>query len=126
MDEKNRKVCKMIAYTQELFSGTDIGKGSGDSTATPLVVKHGKEATIYLSITAVSGTNPTLGLTFKIYNSLRATWHTLASFDQKTSTGTDSGYLDYGIGEKMAVYYTVGGTNTPTFTFTIDVGIKER
>ncbi len=114
----------MIAYTQELFSGTVTS--SSNSTATPLVVKHGKEATIYLSITAVSGTNPTLGLTFKIYNSLRATWHTLATFDQKTSTGTDVGYLDYGIGEKMAVYYTVGGTNTPTFTFTIDVGIKER
>lgn len=116
----------MIAYTQQLYSGTDIGKGSGDSTATPLITKHGKEATIFLNITVKSGTNPTLDLTLKIYNSIRDNWDTLATFDQKTDTGTDIGYIDYGIGEKMAVYYTIGGTGTPTFTFSIDVGIKER
>lgn len=114
----------MIAYTQQLYSGT--ATSSSNSTATPIITKHGKEATIYLDITAVSGTSPTLDLTLKIYDSLSTKWHTLATFDQKTSVTTDVGYIDYGIGEKMALYYVVGGTATPTFTFSVNVGIKER
>lgn len=114
----------MISYTQQLFSGTVTA--SSNSTATPLKTKNGKEAIIFLNITAVSGTNPTLDLTLKVYDSLTTQWHTFASFDQKANTGTDVGYVGYAIGEEMAVYYTVGGTNTPTFTFSINVGIKER
>ncbi len=114
----------MISYIQKLFSGTVTS--SSNSTASPIITKHGKEATIYLDITTVSGTDPTLDLTLKIYDSLSTKWHTLATFDQKTSTGTDVGYIDYGIGEKMALYYTIGGTNTPTFILSVNVGIKER
>ncbi len=114
----------MISYTQQLFSGEITA--SGNSSATPLVVKHGKEAIIFLDITAKSGTNPTLDLILKVYNSGAAKWHTFASFDQKTDTGTDVGYVDYAIGEEMSVFYTLGGTNTPKFTFSINVGIKER
>ena len=87
----------MISYIQQLYSGTAIT--SGNTTTTPIVTKHGKEATIYLDITAVSGTNPTLDLTLKIYDSLSTKWHTLATFDRKSATGTDVGYIDYGIGE---------------------------
>lgn len=114
----------MISYIQQLYSAATTT--TGNSSATPIKVKHGKEATIYLDITAVSGTDPTLDLTIKIYDSLSAKWHRLATFNQKTSTGTDVGYLEYAIGEKMALYYTIGGTNTPTFTFSVNVGIKER
>ncbi len=114
----------MISYTQELFSG--IITASGDNSATPLRTKHGKEAIIFLDITAVSGTNPTLDLTLKVYNSGAEKWHTLATFDQKTSTGTDVGYIEYAIGEEMAIFYTLGGTDTPKFTITINVGINER
>ena len=114
----------MISYIQKLYSG--VTTSSGNSSATPIVTKHGKEATIYLDITAVSGTDPTLDLIIKIYDSLSTKWHTLATFDQKTATGTDVGYIEYAIGEKMALFYTIGGTNTPTFTFSVNVGIKER
>jgi hypothetical protein len=114
----------VIAYTQRLFSGTVTA--SSNNSATPLRTKHGKEAIIYLDITAVSGTNPTLNLTLKIQDSITEKWHTLATFTQKTSVGTDIGYIQYGIGEEMALYYTVGGTSTPTFTFSVNVGIKER
>jgi hypothetical protein len=114
----------MISYIQKLFSGT-VGT-DGNSSATPLITKHGKEATIFLDITAVSGTNPTLNLTLKIQDSITEKWYTLATFDQKTSVGTDVGYIQYGIGEEMALYYAVGGTSTPMFTFSVNVGIKER
>jgi hypothetical protein len=107
----------MISYIQKLYSGT--ASSSSNTTASPVITKHGKEATIYLNITSASGT---LDLTLKIYDSLSAAWHTLATFDQKTSTGTDVGYIEYAIGEKMALYYTVSGS----FTFSVNVGIKER
>ena len=107
----------MISYIQKLYSGT--ATSSSNTTATPIVTKHGKEATIYLNITVASGT---LDLTIKIYDSLSTAWHTLATFDQKTATGTDVGYIEYAIGEKMALYYTVSGS----FTFSVNVGIKER
>lgn len=107
----------MISYIQKLYSGT--ATSSSNTSATPIITKHGKEATIYLNITAASGT---LDLTLKIYDSLSAAWHTLATFDQKNSTGTDVGYIEYAIGEKMALYYTVSGS----FTFSVNVGIKER
>ena len=107
----------MISYIQQLYGGT--ATSSSNTTATPIITKHGKEATIYLNITAASGT---LDLTIKIYDSLSAAWHTLATFDQKTATGTDVGYIEYAIGEKMALYYTVSGS----FTFSVNVGIKER
>ena len=114
----------MISYTQKLYSG--VTTTSSNTSATPVITKHGKEATIFLDITAVSGTDPTLDLTLKIYDSLSTKWQTLATFDQKTATGVDVGYIQYGIGEKMALYYTIGGTNTPTFTFSVNAGIKER
>ena len=107
----------MISYIHQLYSGT--ATSSSNTTATPIITKHGKEATIYLNITAASGT---LDLTIKIYDSLSTAWHTLATFNQKTATGTDVGYIEYAIGEKMALYYTVSGS----FTFSVNVGIKER
>jgi len=107
----------MISYIHQLYSGT--ATSSSNTTATPIITKHGKEATIYLNITAASGT---LDLTIKIYDSLSTAWHTLATFDQKSATGTDVGYIEYAIGEKMALYYTVSGS----FTFSVNVGIKER
>ena len=107
----------MISYIHQLYGGT--ATSSSNTTATPIVTKHGKEATIYLNITVASGT---LDLTIKIYDSLSTAWHTLATFDQKTATGTDVGYIEYAIGEKMALYYTVSGS----FTFSVNVGIKER
>ena len=109
----------MISYIQQLYSGT--ATSSSNTTATPIITKHGKEAIIYLNITAASGT---LDLTIKIYDSLSAAWHTLATFDQKNATGTDVGYIEYAIGEKMALYYTVSGGGS--FTFSVNVGIKER
>jgi hypothetical protein len=107
----------MISYIQKLYSGT--ASSSSNTSATPVITKHGKEATIYLDITAASGT---LDLTIKIYDSLSTKWHTLATFDQKNATGVDVGYIEYAIGEKMALYYTVSGS----FTFSVNVGIKER
>ena len=112
----------MISHTDRLFSGT-IG-ANGDTTATPIITKYDKEAIIFLDITAATGTNPTLDLTIKVYDPLSSKWFILATFSQKTGAGTDVGYVAHGIDEKMALFYVIGGTDIPTFTFSVNVHLK--
>lgn len=113
----------ILSHSETLYSGTI--SASGDTSATPIITKYDKEAIIYLDITAVTGTNPTLDLTIKIYDEVSEKWYELADFDQKITTGQDVGYVEYGINDKMALFYEVGGTNTPTFTCTVSVSLKD-
>lgn len=113
----------MISHDATLFSG-EVG-ASGDTHLTPVNTKYDREAIFFLNITAASGTNPTLDLTLKVRDELTAVWHTLATFTQKTGTGTDIGFVDTGLGESVALYYVVGGTNTPKFTFSVTANLKE-
>ena len=106
----------MFAYTQVIYSGT--ATATGNSQSSPVITSYIKEANFYLNITAVSGANPTLDIDIQVYNSLTGVWHKLAEWTQKTSTGSDSGYLDYGLGAKIAIEYTIAGTN-PSFTFSV-------
>ena len=108
-------------YTRSMFSGT--AGATGNTQSTPIPCKSEQEGTFYLKITAASGVSPTLDLVIQTYNPLTSTWHTLATFDQKIATGQDEGFVQYGLGEKIACIYTIGGT-TPSFTFTVDVTLK--
>lgn len=112
----------MVSHTDTLYSGTI--SASGNTSATPITTRYDKEAIIFLDITGVTGTNPTLDLTLKVYDDLSAKWYTIATFDQKTGVTTDVGYIEYGLNSKMAVYYVIGGTATPTFTCTISANLK--
>jgi hypothetical protein len=114
----------VIVYTQQIFSGT-VGV-SGNSRSTSISTRHAKEAVIYLDITAVSGTNPTLDVTLKLYDTLSENWFLLATFSQQSTVTTDLGALGYGLGERMAIDYVVGGTDTPTFTFSVNATFKEH
>lgn len=110
-----------LGYTNTIFSGTAIA--SGNTHDTPVITRYVKEASIFLKVTTVAGVNPTLDLTIEIYNPVTDAWHTLATFDQKTEAGQDEGFVEYGLGEKMACSYVIGGT-TPSFTFTVDATFK--
>lgn len=109
------------AYTRRIFSGT--AGATGNTQSTPIPCKTEQEGTFYLKITAVTGSNPTLDVVIQTYNPMTNTWHTLATFDQKIATGQDEGFVEYGLGEKLACLYTIGGS-TPSFTFTVDVTLK--
>ena len=115
----------MIYHIEELYSGT-LSAGTTTTQSTPVITKYDKEADVFLNISAVTGTSPTLDITVQTYNSKRDTWHTLATFSTKTGTGNDVGYVAENIGEQMAISAVVGGTNTPTFTCTLDVGLKNH
>ena len=114
---------KYLSHTETLYSGT--AAATGNTQATPKVSKYSEEGTFFLDVTAASGTDETLDVTLQIYDSIGENWHTLATFDQKTTTGTDVGYVEYGLGTKLAVLYTIGGTD-PSFTFSVSVLLKDR
>lgn len=114
----------ILSHNEVLFSGT--ATASGDTSATPVITKYDKEAIIYLDITAASGTNPTLDVTLKVYDSTSAKWFLLATFTQKTGVVQDVGYVEYGINDRLAMFYVIGGTNTPSFTFTVSANLKNK
>lgn len=107
--------------TLRLYSGTVTT--SGNSRSTPIISKYGKEGVVFLEITAASGVAPTLDITIEIQNPKTKNWHAMSVFTTKTIVGKDIGNVEYGVGEKMAFSYLVGGSN-PSFTFTIDVSFK--
>ena len=113
----------MITYAQQIFSGTVTA--SGNSRSTPVSTKHVKEATIYFDITVVSGTDPTLDVTLKVHDLLGDNWFLLATFSQQSTVTTDLGAIGFALGEEMAIDYVVGGTDTPTFTFSVNATFKE-
>jgi hypothetical protein len=86
-----------------------------------------------MEITAVSGTSPTLDSKVQAYDALGDVWHDItgAAFAQKSGTGSDYLTIYPGIGETgneavsdvipafIRVYNTIGGSSTPTVTFTL-------
>jgi hypothetical protein len=88
---------------------------------------------LVLDITAVSGTNPTLDVKLQRYDPASAKWVDLtsAAWAQKTGTGTSDLTVYPGIAEtanlsvsdvmteELRIVWTIGGTATPTFTFSI-------
>ena len=106
----------------------------GATAGTTPVASHGARGIIiYMEITAVSGTSPTLDSKVQAYDALGDVWHDItgAVFAQKTGTGSDYLTIYPGIGETgneavsdvipafIRVYNTIGGSSTPTVTFTL-------
>ena len=104
-----------VSSTQRLHSGTVTADGNTHST--PVKCAFESEAIFYLDVTAISGT---LDIEIQTYNPLTEKWHKLAVFDQKTGTGKDEGFIEYGIGERLAIDYEVSNSAT----FTMDVHLK--
>jgi len=103
----------MQGNTQRLFFGSTTGVG--DTHDTPVKCRFSQEAIFYLDITAIAGD---LDIEIQTYNPLTGNWHKLAVFDTKTTICQDEGFIDYGIGQKLAVEYD------GTATWTLDVHLK--
>ena len=106
----------------------------GATAATDPVASHGARGIIiYMEITAVSGSSPTLDSKVQAYDALGDVWHDItgAVFAQKTGTGSDYLTIYPGRGETaneavsevspaiIRVHNTIGGSSTPTVTFTL-------
>lgn len=106
-----------------MIDNNNIMKASGEVTATGdgTAVNYGAgdahERTYMCNVTAVSGTNPTLDIAIK-ESSDDSTYKPFLSFPQITAIGQY-----YVTGRSNQPYrretHTIGGTNTPKFTYSL-------
>ena len=95
--------------------------------------RYGRGVRLYLDVTAVSGTSPTLDVTFEAKDPLSGTYYTipLAVFTQATAAVEDTLSIYPGIAvvanesvndflpREWRAVYTIGGSMTPTVTFSL-------
>jgi hypothetical protein len=71
-----------------------------------------------LDVIAASGTNPTLDVL--IQDTLDGTnWNNLGTFAQKVTTGREVLNVTTPFSDELRVTWTISGTDTPTFTFSV-------
>lgn len=71
-----------------------------------------------LNVTAVTGTTPSM--TVVLESTLDGTnWDTLGSFAAKTAVGREVITVNPVIGRRLRARWTITGTATPTFTFSV-------
>jgi len=95
---------------------------SGDTKEHPVVVGDFNEINVFLDVTAVSGTSPTLDVKIVTLDPVSGKWFPLITFDTVTTVDKGMAYAQ-GIGAKIAVEWTIGGT-APSFTFSIGAVLK--
>ena len=115
----------LLSHDETLFNGTDI-TASSNSRSSPVITRWSKEAVFFLDITAVSGTNPTLAVTIDIYDVTTEKWGLFATFNTATSVSFQNGFVGDVLGDRLAISYVIGGTNTPKFSFTASVNLKDE
>ena len=115
-NERERTIRDIGYYLETLHTGTAV-TASGTSTA---ATGFGKAENIrlQLAVMAVSGTSPTLDVLLQDTVD-GSNWNTIATFTQATGTGTDMQNVTAPFGDQVRLSWTVGGTATPTFTFTV-------
>lgn len=83
----------------------------------PVDVSQADQLRIYLRITAVSGTTPTLVVT--VEDSPDGTnYYPVASFASKNAVGSDVLNITGPFSDNLRITWTIGGT-TPSFTFEV-------
>lgn len=111
-----------------LFTTAQSAVGSGNSG--DIDVSEFREISIDITTTAQAGTNPTIqffwerkgadGVYYKVWQTASLT---AASNTISTSVGPGLAY-NQSLGDKGRLEWVVGGTNTPTWTFTPNVSGK--
>lgn len=81
-------------------------------------------AVLYLDITAVSGSTPTLDITIEVRDPLSGQTYTLATITQQTGVAnlrqTQAAFPD----AEVRAVWTIGG-GSPSFTFTLAMVLKD-
>jgi hypothetical protein len=107
-----------------------VAQGAGAVEGVALSVCLYQAAIFTLVCTAQSGTSPTLDVDIEGYDLASATWFTLFSFTQSTTaTTSETKCLGDGAGtmllpDQIRAKSTVGGTGTPTKTFSIGLILR--
>ncbi len=116
-------------------------RGKGNTVTTTWAASgRWSSMALYLDVTVVTGTNPTLNLYVQNLLPDATSADDLVSFTQKTSTGSERVYfVEAGnvignkadatttagtvigglLGDQIRLKWVIGGTSTPTFTFAV-------
>jgi len=106
---------------------------SATAAGTPVASHGARGIVIYLTATAVSGTSPTADCKLQGYDALADVWQDIAgaAFAQVTAAATQTLTVYPGIAETgnvsvsdvvpalLRVHSTIGGSSTPTVTFSL-------
>ena len=111
MAEENRTIT--------LMTGTLLGATTTGETVSVGSFKEGNAA---ISVTAVAGTNPTADVIIQ-HSADGTVWFTHTTFAQATAATTEfktmANFMQF-----VRAKFTIGGTATPTFTFSVKMTAK--
>ncbi|KKL87330.1 hypothetical protein LCGC14_1935790 [marine sediment metagenome] len=100
----------------------------GNSDDTPEIPSDGPSV-MYLDITAVGGTAPVLDIDIEVRDPISGEYIVLVAIPQKNATGftrfTDA-LLDELRDAIYRIVWTIGGTASPNFTFSLAWVLKDR
>ena len=102
---------KLAVYTRELLSKTNF-TSTGTFYSDEYFSGVWKYAEFYLNVTSLTGTDPTLDVTIQAYDPSTGLWKDIAVFEQVTSSDTQLKVATAGLGWKVRVKYTTGGSLT--------------
>ncbi len=74
-----------------------------------------------ITVTAKEGTNPTLDVLIEDTLDGGTNWNTIGTFAQLVTTGQEVINITAPFSDNIRVSWTIGGTNTPKFTFAVVV-----
>ena len=103
----------------------DVASAARTATGTGTAFDVGSAESLeaVLTVSAASGTTPTLDVSLETSIDGGTTWSTVGSFAQKTANGSE-GKVFGPLGDKCRWKWTIGGT-TPSFTFAVDAEANE-
>lgn len=113
----------MRTSDEQIYGGTVTE--NGDSYVTPINVKGASEVVLFLDITAVSGTNPTLVVYLMTKDTISNKWFEIGKFDEVSSVTIDTTPIIQGLGSFLGCRWEIGGTDNPSFTFALNASIKD-
>lgn len=109
------------AITTPFASAARTATASSDKDHT---VENFDEGTLHVDATAVSGTSPTLAVSYEVSPDDGATWFTHTTGANITAVGKQVIQLT-GLGRTYRVTGTVGGTS-PSFTYSVKLVLKRH
>ena len=112
----------MRTSDEQIYGGTVTE--NGDSYTIPINVKGAGEVVLFLDVTAVSGTDPTLVIKLMTQDTISNKWFEIGRFDSVSSVTTDVTFIINGLGSFLAGAWELGGTD-PSFTFALNASIKD-
>jgi len=107
---------------QEIHASAALGLGTLN---VPLQYPESSEAVLYLDVTAVTGTLPTLNVTVNAKDPVSGGLFLLDTFPEKTAANFERRVIAVIPDRLIEVSMVVGGTATPTVTFTLVMVTKD-